>query len=64
MSKAKILTKTIAEQFLKDEQAVHLSEFTSIEPDAAERLSNRVEDLDLGGDQSAARNRGSRLGKT
>ncbi|MFO1441614.1 MAG: hypothetical protein U1F81_25075 [Verrucomicrobiaceae bacterium] len=49
MSKGKILTKEIAEQFLKDEQAIHLSEFTSIEPDAAERLSNRVEDLDLGG---------------
>lgn len=49
MSKGKILTKEIAERFLKDNQGIDLSEFTSIEPDAAETLSNRVEDLALAG---------------
>jgi hypothetical protein len=35
----KVLTKEIAEQFLADEDSVDLSEFTAIEDDAAERLS-------------------------
>ena len=39
MSDETVLTKEIAEQFLEDEYAVGLNQFTSIEDAAAERLS-------------------------
>ena len=48
MTGEKILTKEIAEQFLKDEDSVDLTEFTSIEDAAAEILSSAwlsLEDL-------------------
>ena len=50
MSKAKILTKQIAERFLKDEDSVDLQRFTSIEDAAAQALAqHRGGDLDLDG---------------
>ena len=39
MSKDKILTKAIAEEFLKDEDSVDLTSFTSIDDAAAQALS-------------------------
>ena len=39
MSKSKILTKAIAEQYLEDEDSVNTSHFTSIEDAAAQALS-------------------------
>ena len=39
MSKKKVLTKEIAEEFLEDEGSVNLEEFTAIEDEAAESLS-------------------------
>jgi hypothetical protein len=48
MSEEKMLTKEIVEQFLADEDSVDLSEFTAVQPEAAERLSKR-EYLDLDG---------------
>ena len=39
MSNSKILTKEIAEQFLKDEDSVNLSEYTSLDDDAAQLLA-------------------------
>jgi len=44
---AKILTKEIAEQFIADEDSVDLTEFTKIDEDAAEVLSNCSNDLFL-----------------
>ena len=38
------LTKEIAEQFLADEKAVDLSEFTEVDDDAAESLSKHERD--------------------
>ena len=49
MSDEKVLTKEIAGQFLADEDAVDLEEFTAIEADAAESLSKYPVDLDLSG---------------
>ena len=50
MSEEKIITKDIAEEFLKDEYSVDLEEFTSIEDAAAESLSKHEGDyLDLSG---------------
>ena len=45
----KVLTNEIAEQFLADEDSVDLSEFTSIEDDAAESLSKQKGNVDLSG---------------
>ena len=39
MSNEKVLTKEIAEQFLKNVNSVKLSEFTAVEDEAAESLS-------------------------
>ena len=47
MSDEKVLTKEIAEKFMEDDDSVDLSEFTAIEDQAAEVLSNYEEDLDL-----------------
>ena len=49
MSKAKILTKQIAERFLKDEDSVDLQRFTSIEDAAAQALAQHKGDLYLKG---------------
>ena len=49
MSKAKILTQKIAEQFLADEDSVELWEFTSIEDAAAQALAQHKGDLYLSG---------------
>ena len=38
MSDENVLTKEIAEQFLADDDSVHLSEFTAIEDEAARIL--------------------------
>jgi hypothetical protein len=40
MSDEKVLTKEIAEQFMADEESVDLSEFTAIDDDAADLLSD------------------------
>lgn len=49
MSASKILTKEIAEQFLKDEDSVDLWEYTSLEDEAAQLLAKHEGDLDLSG---------------
>ena len=49
MSKAKILTKQIAERFLKDEDSVDLQRFTSIEDAAAQALAHYEGTLSLNG---------------
>ena len=49
MSEENILTKDIAEEFLKDDQSVSLLEFTSIEDSAAESLSKHQGQLSLDG---------------
>jgi len=49
MPEEKILTKEIAEQFLKDEDSVDLEEFTSIEDDAAETLGEGSASLTANG---------------
>ena len=49
MSEENILTKDIAEEFLKDDQSVSLLEFTSIEDSAAESLSKHQGQLSLVG---------------
>jgi len=49
MMSEKRLTKEIAEQFLADNEPVDLSEFTELDDDAAESLSNYEGDLDLDG---------------
>lgn len=49
MSKAKILTKTIAERILKEEKFDDIKGFSSIELDAVETLTNHVEWLFLDG---------------
>ena len=63
MSKAKILTKKIAEQFIQDEQGIDLTEFTSIEPDAAETLSKQLDELHLGGIRALPAEVAAALGK-
>lgn len=45
MNCSNILTKEIAKQFFKDEDSVQLTEFTSIEVDAAGILSQHRGDL-------------------
>jgi hypothetical protein len=45
----KILTKHIAKQFLKDNDSIHLSEFTVIEPAAAQVLARHTGELKLSG---------------
>lgn len=49
MAKAKILTKQVAERFIKDSGKVDLSTYTSIEDDAAEVLALHKRRLDLHG---------------
>jgi hypothetical protein len=49
MSKAKILTKHIAERFLKDEDSVDLQTFTSTSDAAAQALAQHNGDLNLEG---------------
>ena len=49
MSDENVLTKEIVEQYLKDEDAVDLKAFTSIEADAAETLSKHGGQLELSG---------------
>lgn len=54
MSKAKILTQKIAEQFLKDNDSLDLSKFTSIEDAAAQALGQHYGDLSIYGDAEKA----------
>jgi hypothetical protein len=49
MENAKTLTKTLAGQFMKDDESLTLYEFTSIDDDAAEVLSKYRGSLDLRG---------------
>jgi hypothetical protein len=48
-NKGGVLTKLIAEQFLKDKDSVDLSGFTSIDDDAAEALGKSSESINLNG---------------
>jgi hypothetical protein len=45
----KVLTKEVAEQYIKDSRSSNLNEFTSVEPAAAEVLSKKAGYLDLSG---------------
>jgi hypothetical protein len=47
MSTGKVLTKAIAEKFLKNKNSVDLSEFTSIDDNAAQALARHKGYLDL-----------------
>lgn len=48
-AEAKVLTAEIAERFLKDNDSVDLSHFTSIKDNAAQILANHNEELELNG---------------
>ena len=63
MDKNKILTKEIAEKFLKDNSSVNLENFTSIEDDAAAVLNKHKGWLDLKGLTSLSDAAAKALGK-
>jgi hypothetical protein len=49
VAEIKILTNNIAKQFLKDNDSIHLGEFTVIEPSAAQVLAKHKGELNLSG---------------
>jgi len=49
VAEIKILTNNIAKQFLKDNDSIHLGEFTVIEPSAAQVLAKHKGELELRG---------------
>jgi hypothetical protein len=49
VAEIKILTNKIAKQFLKDNDSIHLAEFTFIEPSAAQVLAKHKGELNLSG---------------
>jgi hypothetical protein len=63
MSKPKILTREIAEKFLKDNDSVDLEKFTSLEDDAAKVLAEHKGSLRLNGITTLAKAAASYLAK-
>ena len=63
MSKPKILTREIAEKFLKDNGSVDLDKFTTLEDDAAKALAKHKGSLMLNGITTLSKEAASSLAK-